>query len=249
MKVDYQKDLYLLHNDPAKLLSKYKKLFLSIVRKRFNSDLYPALEPEDIVNNVILSLLDGKFETVKKNFKGKSKLSTYLSKIFINECYKEYKKIHASRITDISLTKHKEFIYKNSLWDFNLEEVYNFLDKYLYQFGEKRHKIELLLKIVYHVKFDETDIENYNKNIGKADQNLFFKKLSLENGYLLKSEIYEIAAEFFNKYEKKHSSPDALRKWLEYYKNQIINNLSSVYNYEFDEKMFALLIRAYYSKK
>lgn len=230
-----QSDQYykeLLNSNPEQLILCIQSLINSTVynfikSRKFTEDDYNELKQE--VNEKLLI----RIHKIKKQYNGKSLLTTYLITIIRNICH------------DICRKKNKEPVFidyedvftkqiDNSVYDtliFEEEKVR--LNKILELLFDEKGKLIFCLKLKYRIPFTYTDMK---RAIPGANMNEFILFNNKVEPYLSATDgiIYDGLTMIFNKYENKNNSIDALRKWISKKTNEIIyllNNKPSRYNY------------------
>ncbi|MBC8490236.1 MAG: sigma-70 family RNA polymerase sigma factor [Bacteroidetes bacterium] len=270
---DNNHEIQLLQNDPGKLILLYQDLINIIVRKiLIDPGYFNSQDKDDLAQQVSESLLL-KVPVIKEKYNGMSLLRTFFSVIIRNICREirrsELKQETVYRVSEYDATElpEKKTIYKKKFQSTEIKENYlrthksetekeivyksefkNF-ESILRTYSKKRAKIELCLKVIYRIPVAMADIKRYS---GSADEekNNEILKLSGSNEKVTNQEIYEKLTRFFNKYENRQNSNDAIRKWFEQKTGELImlmngNPPQAFYNTE----TFQYFVEKYYDNK
>ena len=221
---DDQLDVLLLKNSPYDLLLKYQPLFEMISRKYALAGYFPledCMEMVQIVNERFC-LHIGK---ITRQFSGQVLVKTYLSAICRN-VIKEY--IRSLRRRDELLRCHMvcEPEYQVPVYArlIMIDEFSRF-DKILMLMGLKRYKLLLMMKLLYRIRVDRTDLEAYRKDAMDYISDEIINQFNT-NPRLKDKDVYAMIFPLFATGEGKVSHPDTLRKWFNYKSSEIIRLLN-----------------------
>ncbi|MEZ5195457.1 MAG: hypothetical protein R2764_03385 [Bacteroidales bacterium] len=158
-----QEDLFLLHNNPEKMLLKYQVVISIIVQiNLIDKGFFHSQEKEELIQ-MVNEALWGRMENIRKKYNGKASVKTYVSKVILNIC----REIKRKRKSDPGFDSLENKNYKTPSRGLNPEEELAFRDEYsrfekiLITYYTKRSKIELCLKLIYRIAVFLSDFSNY----------------------------------------------------------------------------------------
>lgn len=221
---DDQLDVLLLRNSPYDLLLKYQPLFELIARKYARAGYFPFEDCQEMVQtiNERFCLHIGK---ITRQFSGQVLVKTYLSAICQN-VIKEY--IRSLRRRDELMRCHMvcEPEYQVPLYArLVIMDEFSRFDKILILMGHKRHKLLLLMKLLYRIKVDRNDLEAYRSDAMDYISEEVLHQFNTDPK-LKDKDMYAMIFPLFATGEGKVSHPDTLRKWFNYKSAEVIRLLN-----------------------
>ncbi len=267
------RDIELLNKFPDKIIVQYQEMIRHIIQRTLiEPGYFNRQEKQDLIQDINERLIK-KIPVIRERYNGLSLLRTFFSVIIRNICREirrsELKQETVYRVSEYDATElpEKKTIYKKKFQSTEIKENYlrthksetekeivyksefkNF-ESILRTYSKKRAKIELCLKVIYRIPVAMADIKRYS---GSADEekNNEILKLSGSNEKVTNQEIYEKLTRFFNKYENRQNSNDAIRKWFEQKTGELImlmngNPPQAFYNTE----TFQYFVEKYYDNK
>lgn len=179
----------------------------------FNS-IYPY-EKKDLKQYINIRLIED-LPKIKVNYKGKSKLKTYMIAVTLN-LSREFKKKNCTR--SVSIENEKATPPKAPYFDdFNNIEKSIYIKAEIEQlkivmaiFGSKSHKIKLAIMVYYGLTIDKPVLFAYCKD--NALTETFLPKLN-KGIELNKKTTTSILTQLFNETENKTNTDEATRKWV-----------------------------------
>jgi hypothetical protein len=237
----------LLFNNPRELLIKYQFIIEIVVSKYVRYGYFKPDEKNDVIQTTFLKLLD-KIPSIQRNYKDKFMLKTYLSTIITNlvrEYIRQNKYIPNTEVQDYHLQSADNYL---------LEEIYvkehiDRLHKIFILYGKEKHKLILLLKIVYRIPIKQTDIYRYYHKADSRDVDELISKLE-NHSQINDKELFSIITPFLNSYEGKNNSTEAIRKWIKRKINEVIelmNGSPPIHNY--DSETLQILVEKIFKEK
>jgi len=222
-------------------------LFLS-KRYALNNTIQPY-ELQDLRQFIQLRLLEI-FPKLKHNFKGNSKIRTYISAVILNLC-SEFRRKNCSRsilteelkehesleMGDTDLSNEKKLIIQSEIEHFEL---------LLVMYGSKSAKIKLSLKMFYGLDLSLQDMLDYCKT-NDLVKKYFLNAQSNKVVDYKKKEAIATLTDLFNEVENKNNSTEATRKWIIRTIKDIIHTLNKSQS-KFDKHTLGLLIEVWHKQ-
>ncbi|MFC2132780.1 hypothetical protein ACFLRG_03180 [Bacteroidota bacterium] len=239
-----EEDIKLLYEAPEKFIIKYQSLIGFIVNSYVINGFFNRSDADDHIQSINESLLK-KINKIQDQYNYKTKIKTYFSVIVRNNC-KEIIRKTTLKFVDIEKVENLSYVVSEPINNIVLKQEFDKLNKILMMFNRQRHKLELCLKLIYNIPVKFKDFKNYNSLFEKTSYLEIMKNIN-PGTELRKKMIYNILAPYFNRFENKNNSGDALRKWLGFKIKEVINILNgdppvSSYN----EESFQILLEKYY---
>lgn len=209
---DDVKDVMLMRDQPFMLLLKYQNVFKIITRRYARCGYYSFRECDEILQHINEKMFS-RIENIIEHFDGRVLVRTYLSAICRN-VIKEYIRTFRRRkqlFTEYAVME-PEIHFPNNI-DLLFKEECLRLDKVLLLWGDKRHKMWLIMKLIFKIRVDIYDFIRVHKSASSLiDEEMierFNRDMSLKD-----RDIYRIIYPLFQLVETKISHPDTLRKWF-----------------------------------
>ncbi|HRZ42669.1 MAG TPA: hypothetical protein P5228_08200 [Bacteroidales bacterium] len=221
---DDQLDVLLLRDRPYDLLLKYQPLFELIARKYARAGYFPFEDCREMVQiiNERFCLHIGK---ITRQFSGNVLVKTYLSAICRNVIKEYIRSLHRRdelmRCHMVCEPEYQVPVYARLVM---LDEFSRF-DKILILMGHKRHKLLLLMKLLYRIRLERTDLEAYRKDAMDYISEQILNQLNTDTR-LKDKDVYSLIFPLFAIGEGKVSHPDTLRKWFNYKSAEVIRLLN-----------------------
>ncbi len=195
---------------------------------------YPVEESEELVHIVLEKLLL-KEEKIINTFQGRSKFTTYLSVIIINICREIRDKLLRQRQSKIILRIFpglSELSYyfgkipdKNILPDDSLiiSQYVKKLHLIFLTYGDESIKLVICLKTFSGIRLDpgDMDLDHLPPDESAKAMEIIDRINEMGTGSPRK-ELFQMLSCLFFITERKSQSSEALRKWIEYHKKQVI---------------------------
>jgi len=209
----------LLYRDSVAFLENHQSVIKTIVMKFVGSGLFKYNETEDVIQHINESLLTGVLEKMQVQYNPAYNLQSYFSKIICNLCLqyakKEFKRNIHRKSVDLS---YVQIATDETITDgIALGEMYEHLNTLLSLYGERRHRIELLLKISLGIDISKEDVLRCYPNCSaKTLKNiLIYFEHPNEHGPSSRTAIYEKLIPFVNELEGANNMADTLRKFVD----------------------------------
>lgn len=205
-----EKEIWLLLNDPDKLIGLYQDLITAIVNKYTRLGFVADRESPDLVQDVNQKLLE-RIGRIQKQFNGKSLLRTYFSVIVRNICREEFR-----RNPKVEEPKPPEY-HRLDKADANVDAIiirqeYNRLDRVLKLFFGDKPRFIIMLRFILNLEITHEHIQECFPDFHLGDVDDLVKNMNYSQE-LTKKESYEILSETLQMLEGQYTSPDSLRKW------------------------------------
>lgn len=207
-----------------------------------------TIQPYDLIDleQFVRTRLIEQLPKIKTNFKGGSKIRTYMSSIILNLC-REFRRKHCGKSiltqTEITDWNHLHHHRSNSaVEDMAIEHEIQKLKRIITMFGAKSPKIKLTLKSIYRLPVSEKDLFSYCQNSEIKSLNAYSKLNGKQENN--KKEIIQLLTELFNLVENKENSTEATRKWVARLINEILDTLNSDQSNHSKETLGYLLERS-----
>ncbi len=221
---DDELDLLLLKTKPYDLLIRHQTLFSLITRKYARAGYFPFQDC-----NEMLQVVNEKFclhiGRIASQYNGQVLVRTYLSAICRN-IIKEY--LRSMRRRSLLLRDHMvcEPDFQVPLYArLVILDEFNRLDKIMILMGHKKHKVMLMLKLLYRIKIGWSDLLSYREDARDYISEEVMDRLNCDPN-LKDKDIYTLIFPLFATGEGKISHPDTLRKWFNYKTCELIRLLN-----------------------
>ena len=203
-------EIKLLKKNPEKLLLEYQGMVWAIVRSQMLKGLIKYSEQDDMVQEILKKLLE-RMPRIQAQFNNTSQLKTYFSKIIMNICLEDFRKVNILmepqpepyNTTDIVTEPVDTFLFREEFERFR--KVILMLDK-------NGRKLFLLLKIMHDLPILRSDLAGFRYNLKEELIEQVQKKLN-DSKDKMKKEKLAVFGEILYLLEGKKVPPDSLRKW------------------------------------
>lgn len=221
---DNDRDVELLRSDPQSLLLKYQETIRIIVKMYIDGGMFRALEFDDIIQEINVSLL-AKIPAMQKQYNGKSLFKTYFSVIVRNICLKAHRKGQKS-IDFLQEDLSKYFVENTHEKRSVIEHEVRRFSTVLSLYDTQRPKLLLCLKLYFRIPVTSEDIRLWYPECNGEDQASLMAHFGLNYDQLSDINIYKIVTPIMNRNEKRSNSVDAMRKWTDSKVHEIIDLLN-----------------------
>ncbi len=219
-------DIHLLLKDPNTLIEEHQKTIACVVNKFVYTGLFSYHDRDEVIQYVNERLLTEKITKMQKQYKPQYYVVTYLSKIVYNLCLEYSRKHRTGNREDTTVDISQTDIPDND--DFSrhimIQEESRRLDSILKMYYKHHKRIEVFLKIFFGIGITHDDLLQLYPEADEKEISVVLQKCNPTSDIDHKTdkELYETLTQFINKYEKKHNSSDALRKWVHAKMTEII---------------------------
>lgn len=245
-----KKDIELLHRDPGNLILKYQEGINIIVQiHTINKGFYNMDDKEELVQEVNLGLLES-IDSIKKNYKEKCLLKTYVLGISKNICYDILRKKRRNPAFT-ELADDIENRYGHIDLNFFRQELADEFEKFsaiLKTYFRKQAKIELCLQILYRIPVKLQYFIDYCRKKAEEFYNTVLAQIPVQSNFTDK-EIYGVITPYINECDNKENTVGAAQRWM----NKIIDQLIVLMNTgrqdgNYNKEIFQILVEKYYQK-
>lgn len=228
-KNDY--DIHLLLKDPNRFIEEHQKTIFFVVNKFVYTGLINYQDRDEVVQYINEKLLTDKIGKMQSQYRPTYFVVTYLSKIVHNLCLEYSRKQRTpKRIEDYSIDISKIDVAdsENASRQVLIDEESKRLDAILNMYHRHRHRIEVLLKVLFGIGICREDLLRLYSNANEKDIDRVAHACNPVSDKDKKTDkqLYETMTAFLNKYERKQNTPDALRKWTNAKITEIVNLLN-----------------------
>lgn len=241
-----------METDLARLLTHYQSVVEVVCQQFIARGFFQPGERDELIQEVNLSLLEGKLEKVRTHFKGTVKLRTYFSKVVYN-AFQELVRRRArqpvilneeslQQKVDASLSPYQKMAIQDEL--FRLEAI-------LRGMARRKHKAVFNLKLWVRFLLEQVDIQFYQAPktatwIERIKQTFFHPYDQLTD-----KEVFDLSVQLFNVLENKDNDGDSLRRWVTHLKDRmiILLNGSPQKSAHTSESLKLLLTYYFFSRK
>lgn len=204
------KEIWLLNNDPGKLLSEYQGLIRVIVRGYSIRGFVSDRDSDDLVQEINQELL-GRLGKIRVQYNGKSSLKTYFSVIIRNICRERFRKnpgLEEPRSPEYNrLERHT-----NPRNDLIIMQEYERLEKVLKLMLKDRARFNIMLRFILDLRISKVDLYSF-EYLDEGEATGLIDELNGSAG-LSKKQIFSKLSEILKILEKRETSPESLRKWF-----------------------------------
>ena len=212
LMIDNEMDVEMLHSDPRGLVLRYQETVRIIVKKYTASGLFKPADFEDVVQEINASLL-AKMPMMQVQYNGISLFRTYFSVIVRNICLKIHERSKRNFEVDIETIGEMGF---NSVEDRTaIEQEIRRFRAILGLYRKQRPKLLLCLKVRYRIPVSSEDLAGWYPHLPSDDVTTLLEHFAGDYDGVGDREIYKTLMPIVNRLERKHSTPDALRKWTD----------------------------------
>lgn len=209
---------------------------------------------EDLISHINEQLLKSKISQMKAQFAGDSLFNTYFTRVLYNISIRYGKKeqrynarfLFDNEEANIS-AKAADPLKQTALN--RQKERFGYLLKL---YGKKRDRLVLLLKIILRLNIKKEDVSESFKIAETSEIEEFlniYESVIINNPEkITDSDLFEMITPWFNRFENRDNTHDALRKWLDYQLGLLAESLNAPpFNTEFDKKTLKLLAEFYFT--
>ena len=207
---DNEEDVRLLHQHPDALLVKYQELFKMTVMEFVRSKLVRVDEYDEVLQTIYLEMLDN-LPTIRRNYDGRARLRTYVTKLATNTCLKfaRDRKVHVG----LEAVKKNPHVASDSASHAALlSEAADLFHATLDLFGPRLPRILVLLKLYCKLNISMDDVSAaYPGASPRAAANLV-KHFGTDYSGLKEKIILEKAAPSLNALEGTRLTAESYRR-------------------------------------
>ncbi|MDH3252367.1 MAG: hypothetical protein OEM41_06210 [Ignavibacteria bacterium] len=217
-------EVALLHSDPRTLIVRYQEVIAIIVRKYIGSGLFSGDDHDEVIQSVNEALLY-KADVIREQYNGTALLKTYISSIVRHICLKihQEKKREAVLVRlDPGLPADPRSLDDRFVVDHEVEKFRLILRLHHTQFP----KLCLLLKLTFRIPVSEDEMYRWFPRCDPVDVQLVVGSFGVEYGSKTDREIYRVMTPVLNRLEGKANTEDAVRKWIDYRIQEILDTLN-----------------------
>jgi DNA-directed RNA polymerase specialized sigma24 family protein len=207
---DNEEDVRLLHQHPDALLAKYHELFKMTVMEFVRSKLVRVDEYDEVLQTIYLEMLEN-LPTIRRNYDGRARLRTYVTKLATNTCLKfaRDRKVHVG----LEAVKKNPHVASDSASHAALlSEAADLFHATLDLFGPRLPRILVLLKLYCKLNISMDDVSAaYPGASPRAAANLV-KHFGTDYSGLKEKIILEKAAPSLNALEGTRLTAESYRR-------------------------------------
>jgi DNA-directed RNA polymerase specialized sigma24 family protein len=207
---DNEEDVRLLHQHPDALLVKYQELFKMTVMEFIRSKLVRVDEYDEVIQTINLEMLEN-LPTIRRNYDGRARLRTYVTKLATNTCLKfaRDRKVHVG----LEAVKKNPHVASDSASHAALlSEAADLFHATLDLFGPRLPRILVLLKLYCKLNISMDDVSvAYPGASARAAANLV-KHFGTDYSGLKEKIILEKAAPSLNALEGTRLTAESYRR-------------------------------------
>jgi DNA-directed RNA polymerase specialized sigma24 family protein len=207
---DNEEDVRLLHEHPDALLVKYHELFKMTVMEFVRSKLVRVDEYDEVLQTIYLEMLEN-LPTIRRNYDGRARLRTYVTKLATNTCLKfaRDRKVHVG----LEAVKKNPHVASDSASHAALlSEAADLFHATLDLFGPRLPRILVLLKLYCKLNISMDDVSAaYPGASPRAAANLV-KHFGTDYSGLKEKIILEKAAPSLNALEGTRLTAESYRR-------------------------------------
>ena len=240
-----------LEREPARLLTHYQSVVEVVCQQFIARGFFQAEEKRELIQEVNLSLLEGKLAKVQMHFKGTVKLRTYFSKVVYNSFQEMARRRSRQPILlsedslqhtpDADLNAYQKMAIQDELY--RLEAILKGLAKW-------QHKALFNLKLFVRFLLDHLDIQFYDSPKTEALLERIKQSFFQPYDHLTDKEVYDLSVQLYNVLERKDNDGDSLRRWVDSLKDRLITLLNgSPQRSAHTTDSIKLLLTYYFSSK
>lgn len=223
-----ERDLYLLRNDPPQLVVEYRVIIQTIVAMFVRSGMFRPSDFEEIVQTVTADFLT-LLPSIVRQFNGSVLVRTYISAILRNCC------LHVDRRRGFDPVRLVSFVdFEGGPMDphshpearacIGMEA--SVLKAILAQFGGKRPRLVLMLKVRYGIPVTREDILAWFPQCSTTDQARLIEELGPGQADRSEKTRYLSLLPVLAKAEPRHQTLANVRRWTLDHVQQVISLLN-----------------------
>lgn len=216
-----------MKTDPAQLLTHYQSVVEIVCRQFIARGFFQAGEQAELIQEVNLSLLEGKLEKVQMHFEGTVKLRTYFSKVVYNS-FQEIVRRRSRQPTLLSeeSLQHTPDADLNAYQKMAIQDELFRLEAILKGLAKRQHKAVFNLKLLVRFLLEYIDIQFYSSpktaDLLEEIEKSFFQPYD----HLTDKEVFDLSVQLYNVLEGKNNDGDSLRRWVNLLKDRLIHLLN-----------------------
>jgi DNA-directed RNA polymerase specialized sigma24 family protein len=240
-----EKDIELLRTRPRELVAKYQSAIEAIIAHFTESGLLKASDFEDHRQAINLMLLD-KLPQMQANYSGAAQFRTYLSAIVRNMCREIYRR--GKREPQIVPLEDYDIPDGDAMQPrYEIEAVCRRLEVILTLYHSERPKLELLLRIHFHIRITLELAQRAFPFAGWHELRSFVAAMK-KTEEISDHETYASLMPWINNFEGKANAPDTFRKWMDAKINDVIQLLNGdPPTRHFTRKTLKILLEKFFS--
>ncbi|MBO6516646.1 MAG: hypothetical protein JJ975_08850 [Bacteroidia bacterium] len=217
---------------------------INLVASKFcrTYSVYPY-EKEDLIQFMRLRYFE-QFNTARNNYRKEARVKTYVCAVLLNFC-REFRRANCSKSIftesegiqpEITADGEGELsITKKMVLKYELKRL-----GYVFKIqGSRKPKVVVALKAYYFIDVTHIDLFKYAQDMDLA--RYFFDLFSRLNGPR-KNAIISYLTKLFNRVEKKNSSEDATRKWVDRHIALVVKLLNTGGERKHDKETLGILM-------
>jgi len=246
--------LHLLRTDAEAFLKVSQPIVKRVADKFISGGYISAGNREDLVSHINEQLLKSKITQMKAQFTGGSLFTTYFARVLYNISirYGKKERRYEARFLFDDEASGKASAMAGPLKQVVLNRQKDRFGYLLKLYGKKEGRLVLLLKIILRLNLTREDVLRAfsGAESKEMDELLCVLGTPVENNpeKITDHDLFEMITPWFNRFENRNNTPDALRKWLDYQLNELAVSLNAPpYNAEFDKKTVKLLAEFYFT--
>jgi DNA-directed RNA polymerase specialized sigma24 family protein len=239
-------DERLLAERPDALMAKYQEIIKIIVKKYIATKMFHASDFEDIVQMVNEDILK-KIGTIQKQYNGKALLKTYFSAIVRNSCLKIYQK-QCREMKMLSLEEEDSTEEETVTNHLEIEYDLKRIERILGYYAKKQGRVLLCAKLCFQIPIERKDILHCFSSCSEEDITMLLDQFGFHQERRLLKQVYHIITPILNKYEGKNNTEDAVRRWTEDRREEIVRLLNAAPHCStYDKETLKILFEMYSS--
>ena len=223
---------------PSEVIQIYENLIWNIIRKHcFNAELHA-----DLFQEIVLELMQRKFQYIHTSYDGSAPFTPYFATIIMRVCFdKQTKMVQQTTAYDDSIDPTPFQKNVPEIEDV-IELEFNDLERILSSLNNK--KLLYTFKYIHKLRIEKLEIKTVFPLISRWDIERCWSV------YKSQQNLLTYLCKLFNKYERKHTKEDSLRRLLDLYLKEIylaMNALKATRTYT--KKSIVELMQRYYEVK
>jgi hypothetical protein len=223
-----ERDLLLLRSDPTALVVEYQEIIRTIVSVYVRSGMFRANDFEEVVQSVSEEFLH-LLPRIVRQFNGSVLVRTYVSAILRNCCLeiRRQNRFDLRRLVD-PIEAPEGPVDRHTRTDAQtyIGMEVKTLGAILAQYGRKRPKLVLLLKVRYRFQVTQEDILAWCPACSKADQKHLLMLLNSGPSRAKDKEILNNLLPLVSKAEGKEQTFEGISRWIQDKVQEIISLLN-----------------------
>ena len=209
---DNEEDVRLLHQHPDALLAKYHELFKMTVMEFVRSKLVRVDEYDEVLQTIYLEMLEN-LPTIRRNYDGRARLRTYVTKLATNSCLK-FARDRKDHIGLEAVKKSHHSASDSASHGALLSEAADLFHATLELFGPRLPRILVLLKLYCKLTISMDDVSAAYPGAGPRAAANLVKRFGSDYSGLKEKIILEKAAPFLNALEGTRLTAESYRRTI-----------------------------------